>query len=163
MSEFAHIRARKGFAAQNLSIIRKLVFSFPADCNTIACNDKRLLHNQKKMHTFALTNARMAESVDATVSNTVGVIRAGSTPAPGTRPWRRAIFSTFFLRVIRLALSVLRVYLNLTRNKCSECHYSFLSVLTKGLSGKFRGLSSVTMPASLPLRPAEFPRKSLFV
>ena len=28
----------------------------------------------------------MAESVDATVSNTVGVIRAGSTPAPGTRP-----------------------------------------------------------------------------
>ena len=61
-----------------------VVFSFPADCNSIACNNKRLLHNQKKMHTFALTNARMAESVDATVSNTVGVIRAGSTPAPGT-------------------------------------------------------------------------------
>ena len=74
----------------------ELVFSFPADCNTIVCNKKRLLHNQKKMHTFALNNARMAESVDATVSNTVGVIRAGSTPAPGTRPWRRAIFSMVF-------------------------------------------------------------------
>ena len=88
-------RARKGFAAQNLSIIRKLVFSFPADCNSIACNNKRLLHNQKKMHTFALTNARMAESVDATVSNTVGVIRAGSTPAPGTETGSRAICSLF--------------------------------------------------------------------
>ena len=29
--------------------------------------------------------ARMAESVDALVSNTSGAIRAGSTPAPGTR------------------------------------------------------------------------------
>ena len=28
--------------------------------------------------------ARMAESVDASVSNTDGAIRAGSTPAPGT-------------------------------------------------------------------------------
>ena len=30
------------------------------------------------------TPARMAESVDALVSNTSGAIRAGSTPAPGT-------------------------------------------------------------------------------
>ena len=30
------------------------------------------------------TFARMAESVDALVSNTSGAIRAGSTPAPGT-------------------------------------------------------------------------------
>ena len=29
-------------------------------------------------------NARMAESVDALVSNTSGAIRAGSIPAPGT-------------------------------------------------------------------------------
>ena len=31
------------------------------------------------------TDARMAESVDALVSNTSGAIRAGSIPAPGTR------------------------------------------------------------------------------
>ena len=31
-----------------------------------------------------LDDARMAESVDALVSNTSGAIRAGSTPAPGT-------------------------------------------------------------------------------
>ena len=31
--------------------------------------------------------ARMAESVDALVSNTSGAIRAGSIPAPGTRKW----------------------------------------------------------------------------
>ena len=31
------------------------------------------------------TQARMAESVDALVSNTSGAIRAGSIPAPGTR------------------------------------------------------------------------------
>ena len=30
-------------------------------------------------------NARMAESVDALVSNTSGAIRAGSIPAPGTK------------------------------------------------------------------------------
>ena len=30
-------------------------------------------------------NARMAESVDALVSNTSGAIRAGSIPAPGTQ------------------------------------------------------------------------------
>ena len=33
------------------------------------------------------TPARMAESVDALVSNTSGAIRAGSIPAPGTRKW----------------------------------------------------------------------------
>ena len=32
-------------------------------------------------------NARMAESVDALVSNTSGAIRAGSIPALGTRKW----------------------------------------------------------------------------
>ncbi len=55
----------------------------------------------KKSDTFAILNqmvypsapcpnagyaiARMAESVDALVSNTSGAIRAGSIPAPGTR------------------------------------------------------------------------------
>ena len=37
--------------------------------------------NQKVYH---LQPARMAESVDALVSNTSGAIRAGSIPAPGT-------------------------------------------------------------------------------
>ena len=40
--------------------------------------------NQKVYH---LQPARMAESVDALVSNTSGAIRAGSIPAPGTRKW----------------------------------------------------------------------------
>ena len=39
----------------------------------------------KTIANFAPTiHARMAESVDALVSNTSGAIRAGSTPAPGT-------------------------------------------------------------------------------
>ena len=44
--------------------------------------------NSEKSDTFAFLNenspARMAESVDALVSNTSGAIRAGSIPAPGT-------------------------------------------------------------------------------
>ena len=47
--------------------------------------------NSEKSDTFAFLNknspARMAESVDALVSNTSGAIRAGSIPAPGTRKW----------------------------------------------------------------------------
>ncbi len=38
----------------------------------------------RNLSNFAVTNARMAESVDALVSNTNGAIRAGSIPAPGT-------------------------------------------------------------------------------
>ena len=37
------------------------------------------------MARFYLAIARMAELVDALVSNTNGAIRAGSIPAPGTR------------------------------------------------------------------------------
>ena len=37
----------------------------------------------------------MAESVDASVSNTDGAIRAGSTPAQGTESGSRAICSLF--------------------------------------------------------------------
>lgn len=40
-------------------------------------------------------NARMAESVDATVSNTVGAIHPGSSPGPGTKLESRAIYSSF--------------------------------------------------------------------
>ena len=38
---------------------------------------------KKKLYLCA-TNARMAESVDATVSNTVGATHPGSSPGPGT-------------------------------------------------------------------------------
>ena len=38
-----------------------------------------------KTFNFAVQKARMAESVDALVSNTSGATRAGSTPAPGTK------------------------------------------------------------------------------
>ena len=41
--------------------------------------------------------ARMAESVDALVSNTSGAIRAGSIPAPGTRNPRRVLSTRVFL------------------------------------------------------------------
>ena len=48
-----------------------------------------------------LPPARMAESVDALVSNTSGAIRAGSIPAPGTRKMQVLDFQTlaffFFL------------------------------------------------------------------
>ena len=42
--------------------------------------------DKQLMYIFALLKhpARMAESVDALVSNTSGAIRAGSIPAPGT-------------------------------------------------------------------------------
>ena len=43
------------------------------------------------------TPARMAESVDALVSNTSGAIRAGSIPAPGTRKGLKKILSPFFV------------------------------------------------------------------
>lgn len=36
------------------------------------------------MPNFVLTSARMAESADATVSNTVGATHPGSSPGPGT-------------------------------------------------------------------------------
>ena len=40
-------------------------------------------------------NARMADSVDALVSNTSGAIRAGSIPAPGTRKGLKKLESFF--------------------------------------------------------------------
>mgnify|MGYP006976536987 FL=1 len=44
------------------------------------------LRKPKRLAKFASAKeARMAESVDALVSNTSGATRAGSTPAPGTR------------------------------------------------------------------------------
>lgn len=44
------------------------------------------------------SNARMAESVDATVSNTVGATHPGSIPGPGTETGSRAIYSLFLCR-----------------------------------------------------------------
>lgn len=43
------------------------------------------LQNRKKLSTFAPPNARMAESVDAPVSNTGGAIHPGSIPGLGTK------------------------------------------------------------------------------
>ena len=64
-------------------------FAFSENSDTFA-----LLNNQKAKPSRASfspgdrlqksTPARMAESVDALVSNTSGAIRAGSIPAPGT-------------------------------------------------------------------------------
>ena len=45
---------------------------------------KKNLRGKEKNTTFATQNARMAESVDATVSNTVGATHPGSSPGPGT-------------------------------------------------------------------------------
>ena len=43
-------------------------------------------HTESSVHRLQKsTPARMAESVDALVSNTSGAIRAGSIPAPGTK------------------------------------------------------------------------------
>lgn len=39
---------------------------------------------KKKVHNSVEKDARMAEQVDALVSKTSGISRAGSTPAPGT-------------------------------------------------------------------------------
>ena len=54
----------------------------------IAEKNVKLFAVSEKMPTFATskpkTIARMAESVDATVSNTVGAIHPGSIPGPGT-------------------------------------------------------------------------------
>ena len=44
-----------------------------------------LCQNQKMLYLCTRFRAQMAESVDALVSNTSGVTRAGSTPALGTR------------------------------------------------------------------------------
>ncbi len=46
-------------------------------------------------HYLCRANARMAESVDATVSNTVGATHPGSIPGPGTETGSRAICSPF--------------------------------------------------------------------
>ena len=65
-------------------------------------------------------NARMAESVDALVSNTSGAIRAGSIPAPGTRKWPTEtcrpflykIFPTFSPHLTIILQKVFRFFCN---------------------------------------------------
>ena len=64
--------------------------------------------------------ARMAESVDALVSNTSGAIRAGSIPAPGTRKWPTdtcrpflyKIFPTFSPHLTIILQKVFRFFCN---------------------------------------------------
>ena len=59
--------------------------------------------NSENSDTFAFLNenspARMAESVDALVSNTSGAIRAGSIPAPGTKKDSKNL-SPFFVYLL---------------------------------------------------------------
>ena len=63
-------------------------YLFPSDLPALSANSKVPCISdrspQKGLQEEAL-NARMAESVDALVSNTSGAIRAGSIPAPGTK------------------------------------------------------------------------------
>ena len=44
------------------------------------------------------SNALMAESVDALVSNTSGAIRAGSTPAQGTELGKQIRFASLYIK-----------------------------------------------------------------
>ena len=79
-------------------------------------------------------NARMAESVDALVSNTSGAIRAGSIPAPGTRKWPTdtcrpflyKIFPTFSPHLTIILQKVLEFFCfctaHITPSNC--CHFS---------------------------------------
>ena len=55
--------------------------------NIFATLNQKVYHfgyRPRQSHDRRKTPARMAESVDALVSNTSGAIRAGSIPAPGT-------------------------------------------------------------------------------
>ena len=56
--------------------------------NIFATLNQKVYHfgyRPRQSHDRWKTPARMAESVDALVSNTSGAIRAGSIPAPGTK------------------------------------------------------------------------------
>ena len=72
-------------------IVPHYYFAFSEKSNTFAFLTRRsILHVPLSVLETGYrksTPARMAESVDALVSNTSGAIRAGSIPAPGTRKW----------------------------------------------------------------------------
>lgn len=59
------------------------------------------MHRRERLLNFASAteHARMAESVDAPVSNTGGAIHLGSSPSPGTRKRFEHQFKALFLCV----------------------------------------------------------------
>ena len=59
-------------------------FAISENYDTFALLNQKVYHLQCQSQDES-TQARMAESVDALVSNTSGAIRAGSIPAPGTQ------------------------------------------------------------------------------
>ena len=82
-------------------IVPHYYFAFSEKSNTFAFLTRRsILHVPLSVLETGYrksTPARMAESVDALVSNTSGAIRAGSIPAPGTQNPRRVLSTRVFL------------------------------------------------------------------
>ena len=82
----------QGFSVLSTAHVKRIVphyyFAFSEKSNTFAFPTRRsILHVPLSVLDTGYrksTPARMAESVDALVSNTSGAIRAGSIPAPGT-------------------------------------------------------------------------------
>ncbi len=73
------------------------------------------------------TPARMAESVDALVSNTSGAIRAGSIPAPGTRNRKSLIFKglRFFFWILQHICSTeWAIRTGLLESSVKTCHFT---------------------------------------
>ena len=96
--------------------------SFSPDQAAASPRPSRSTQSQAPHHTGneKHTPARMAESVDALVSNTSGAIRAGSIPAPGTRKWPTdtcrpflyPIFPTFSPHLTIILQKVFRFFRN---------------------------------------------------
>ncbi len=61
-----------------------IYFAFSKKSDTFAILNQ-MVYPSAPCPTAGYAHARMAESVDALVSNTSGAIRAGSIPAPGTQ------------------------------------------------------------------------------
>ncbi len=76
--------SRAHFQTWSTRPLRRCVFAFKLRTTSIRSQTPTGNRNS--------TPARMAESVDALVSNTSGAIRAGSIPAPGTRNRKSLIF-----------------------------------------------------------------------
>ena len=70
---------------QNILQVKKLAVPLQPLCKKGASARRSNCEQSEQLRSRAhCDEARMAESVDALVSNTSGAIRAGSTPAPGT-------------------------------------------------------------------------------
>ena len=107
-------------------IVPHYYFAFSEKSNTFAFLTRRsILHVPLSVLETGYrksTPARMAESVDALVSNTSGAIRAGSIPAPGTGNPRRSYsarvvcFSDLKIGLIWSPLCITMTILNFQEN-----------------------------------------------